>query len=131
MVKNLIKLGNPILINNSSVSELKYDYEEITNDLYLEACMRASKVNSTTNFAMVKEIDNALHLNLGKAAVIAVNPDVTWEDLSRIKGRDLLALSAVGRFFITGRDASAGKTSEQASEPTAESTTQAPETSEE
>lgn len=130
-MENKIELRKPILINNEQISELTYDHDEITGDLYLEACMRASRTGSTTNSSTLKEIDNALHLCLGKAAIIAVNAKITWEDLDRIKGRDLLTIAAIGRFFIYGRDASAVKTSDQASVPTAEPTTQAPETSEE
>lgn len=103
MSKNILKLSNPIKIDNNDVTELSFNYTEITNDLYLEAAMRSSRINNTMNTAAVREMNEALALCLGKAAIIVANPKITWEDLDRIKGFDLLDVANVGRFFITRR----------------------------
>lgn len=103
MSKNIIKLDNPIKVNNEELSQLTYDYFEITNDLYLEATMRSSRVGNTVNSAAVRELNEALAFCFGKAAIIAVNTHISWEDLNQLKGLDLLRVSNVGRFFITGK----------------------------
>ena len=127
---NTVKLDNPILINNVSTNELTYNYFEITNDLYLEACIRSSRIGGNINASMTRETNEALHLCFGKAAILAVNPGYAWEDLDRIKGLDLLRVSNVGRFFITGKpEDSQQKTSGDTSENTANTSTRASENS--
>ena len=59
---NTVKLDNPILINNVSTNELTYNYFEITNDLYLEACIRSSRIGGNINASMTRETNEALHL---------------------------------------------------------------------
>lgn len=131
-MQNIIKLDNPIKVTGKEVSELSFDYLEITNDLYLEATMRSSRVGNTVNFSSVRELNEALALCFGKAAIIAVNPAITWEELSHLKGFDLLRVANVGRFFITGkRENSTQMLSAEQSEGTLNDSTQAPETSEE
>lgn len=132
MSQNIIKLDNPIKVTGKEVSELTYDYFEITNDLYLEATMRSSRVGNTVNSAAVREMNEALALCFGKAAIIAVNPAITWEELNNLKGLDLLRVANVGRFFITGkRENSTPTPSGEQSGGTPSDSTQAPETSEE
>lgn len=130
MAKKIMKLTNPIKVNNVELTELSYDYTEITNDLYLEAAMRSSRINNTMNTAAVREMNEALGLCLGKAAIIAANPSITWEDLDRIKGFDLLDVSNIGRFFITRRQEDlTPAASEKQSGDTASDSTQVSETS--
>lgn len=101
MAKNIFKLENPIKITGKERSELAYDYFEITNDLYLEAAMRSSRIGNTMNTAVTRELNEALAFCFGKAAIIAANTDISWEDLDQLKGFDLLSVSNIGRFFIT------------------------------
>lgn len=101
MKKNIIKLDTPIKINGVECSELTFNYFEITNDLYLEAAMRSSRVGNTMNTAAVRELNEALAFCLGKAAIIAANPKISWEDLDQLKGFALLDVANVGRFFIS------------------------------
>ena len=101
MSKNVINLDSPIKVNGAEVYALTYDYFEITNDLYLEAAMRSSRIGSTVNTSVTKEVNEALIFCLGKAAIIAANPKISWEDLEHLKGFALLDVSSVGRFFIT------------------------------
>ena len=129
MAKNIFKLDHPIKVNNEVITELSYDYFEITNDLYLEAAMRSSRVGSVINTAVTKEVNEALIFCFGKAAIIAANPKISWEDLEQLKGFDLLSVSNIGRFFITSkRDASAQIHSGEQSEHTPSDSTQASET---
>ena len=101
MAKNIIKLDSPIKINGEECSELSFNYFEITNDLYLEAAMRSSRIGNTMNTAAVRELNEALAFCLGKAAIIAANPKISWEDLEQLKGFALLDVANVGRFFIS------------------------------
>ena len=124
MAKNIIKLDSPIKINGAECTELSFNYFEITNDLYPEAAMRSSRIGNTMNTAAVRELNEALAFCLGKAAIIAANPKISWEDLEQIKGFALLDVANVGRFFISRkREVSNQKPSgdsTQASEKSAE-----------
>ncbi len=121
-----IKLSNPIQINGKTVKELTYDINEITPAGFAEAEFKkasASNSKGAPSSAAV-ELDYSLHLYLGFAAILAVNPEYDFNDLERIKGTDVMKVMKVGRNFII---ASAGKStddeSESASETTPESTT--------
>lgn len=129
-MSNIIKLRNPIKINNEDVSELTYDMDEITVALYATACSKAVDAGKAETFqAKVKETDYTTHLYLGMAAVIAANPKIDFTDLERVKGFDLLALSQIGSFFIFGRseEPSGQSVSENSSENTADTSEQASE----
>ena len=100
-MKGTLTLKNPILINNETISEMTYDSNEITGALFSEAeAMRkraAGMKNVSINPAI--EFDFALHLYLGYAAIIAVNPEYDFSDLERARGRDLMAIMDIGRNF--------------------------------
>ena len=56
------------------------------------------------------EFDFGLHLYLGYAAIIAVNPSYDFSDMERIKGRDVVEVMQIGRNFMLASDkASTGK----------------------
>ncbi len=83
-----ITLRKPIEINGRKVTELTYDAEEITNDMFLQACAQSAELSKTKTISLkVRENDYALHLYLGYMAIIAVNPDIDIMDLQRIKGK--------------------------------------------
>ena len=95
-MKDTLKLKKPLLINGKEVKELTYDADEITILEYKEANKR------TLSFDMsLAESDYNLHLQIGFAAIIAVNPEVDIADLERMKGQDLYKVSIIGRNFIT------------------------------
>ena len=130
MAKNIFELDNPIKVNGKERTELAYDYFEITNDLYLEAAMRSSRVGNTMNSAVTRELNEALVFCFGKAAIIAANSDISWEDLDQLKGFDLLSVANIGRFFITRkREISEQNHSAEQSEYTPNGSTQASEKS--
>ena len=127
-----LTLMKPILVNNESVSEFTYDTAEITNDMFLDACYKSCKPGRDPNLATSMEIDKAFHLQIGKAAILAVNPKLDWADLDRISGIDLFEVAKIGRFFIFGKsgEPSEENTSEKRSENSAEDTTPLSQTSE-
>lgn len=125
-----IKLKNPITIDNKQVGELSYDTNEITAELYALADTKKKIAVGMKNVSISPsvEFDFGLHLYVGMAAVIAVNPAYTFEDLERVKGADIMDLSKVGRDFLLKSDTSEENGSESLSETTPKPTTQAPET---
>ena len=127
-MRNTIKLRNPIMIDGKSVSEITYDANEITAVLYAEAeaKKKVAAGMKNVNISPAVEFDFGLHLYIGMAAAIAVNPGYSFEDLERIKGADVMAFSNVGRDFLLNSDSSAESSSEEESAPTAEPTTVAP-----
>lgn len=126
-MKKKITLDMPIMINGVQRKEFNYDAEEITTEMFIECCQRASanskfKVNLTQ-----KENDYVLHMYLGMAAVIAVNPEISFEDLERVKGFDTLKFTDVGWLFILRQSGehSTENNSDAPSENTAEFSTPA------
>lgn len=70
------------------------------------------------------ESDYYLHLQIGFAAILAVNPGVDITDLERIAGLDLYKVSIIGRNFITEALGDfAQETSDEQSETTPEPST--------
>ena len=124
----ILVLDNPILINNKEVKELSYDAQQITVDLFTAACAKSAESSKTKSFtAKVKETDYGLHLYLGMAAIIAVNTEIDFADLERIKGFDLLDLTNIGTFFIVRKQAEVSEQNKSAerSATTADTSTQA------
>ena len=124
-MKNMLKLQNPILINNDEVKELSYDSNEITGALLAEAdAMHRNSLGKSAANAPVAELDYGLHLYLGFAAIIAVNSKISFSDLERIKGYDTLEVMRIGRNFILKTDSPAESSTSERSESTADDTTQ-------
>ena len=121
-----IKLKNPIKINGKDITELTYDVNEITPAGFAEAEYRKTRANGSKGApsSAAVELDYSLHLYLGFAAILAVNPEYDFNDLERIKGLDVMEVMKVGRnFIIASAEKSTDDTSENASETTPESTT--------
>lgn len=122
-----ITLSKPVLINGVEVKEMTYDTDEIDSALYTQAEARKMKASGMKNgnLAGAVELDYSLHLYIGFAAVIAINPAYTFEDMERIKGKSLREFSRIGRgFFIASGNLEADSSDEQ-SETTPEPTTPA------
>lgn len=119
-----IKLKNPIMVAGSEVSELTYDFDKVTSDMFMEAdVLAAAKATKMSQYTAVSpELDTSFHLQLGIQAVIAANP--TWDvtDVSRIHGLDVYRVMKIGQGFMTaaveeedakGSDAAAEKIAEE------------------
>lgn len=102
-----LQLKNPIKINGELVDAVTYDANEIDGILFAEAeakrKMAAGLRNSSITPAV--EFDFGLHLYLGFAAIIAVNPKYDFADVERMKGRDVVEVMAIGRNFILKQEA--------------------------
>ena len=98
-------LKKPIMINGEEVKELTYDANEIDGMLFANAENKKKKAaGSNMSISPAAEFDFALHLYLGFAAIIAVNPSIDWSDLERIKGHDNVEVMKIGRNFMLGSD---------------------------
>lgn len=121
-MKQVLKLKKPLLINGANVTELEYDAEEITSQLFAEADNKKMQAASSKNgnMAGAVELDYSFHLYLGFAAIIAVDHKITMEDLERIKGHDLKEVMKIGRNFILRSEESEESDLEAQSETTQE-----------
>lgn len=129
---NTLTLKNPIMINGEKVSEMKYDINEIDGVLFAtaEAKKKAAAGMKNMSISAAAEFDFGLHLYLGFAAIIAVNPSYDFADLERMKGHDVVEVMAIGRNFMLKSDkASTESDSDEPTETTPESTTPARPTS--
>lgn len=130
--KNVLTLTNPIMINGEKVKEMNYDANEIDGILFAtaEAKKKAAAGMQNMSIAPAAEFDFGLHLYLGFAAIIAVNPKYDFADLERIKGHDVMEVMKIGRNFMlkSGEDSQESDSAEP-TETTPESTTQARPTS--
>ncbi|MCI5996100.1 MAG: hypothetical protein MRZ45_09200 [Blautia sp.] len=125
-MKGTITLVNHIKIDGKNVNKLDYDTNEITPELFAEAeakKQKAGRANGNRSGAM--ELDYPLHLYLGIAAIVAVNPEYSFEDIERIKGADIIDISVIGRNFTMKSEKSLGADSDGQSETLHASTTQA------
>lgn len=118
-------LRNPVMINGKSVGEMSYDTEEITGELFTAIESRHRKAAGFGNMAMC-EVDAGLHLYMGYAAIIALNPEYDVSDLARMKGVDVSAVMRIGRNFINPSGDSRDGSTEKPAGTTPGSTTPAP-----
>ena len=137
--RGTITLNKPVLINGVQVTEMSYDTDEISGELYAQAEAHKMKRISDKAYGMLRvgghskggnlagavELDYSLHLYIGFAAVIAVNPSYTFEDMERIKGKSLTKFSKIGRGFFIGSGDSGADSSDEQSETTPEPSTPA------
>lgn len=129
-----LELKNPILIDGKNVTEVTYDSNEIDGILFAtaEAKKKAAAGMKNTTIAPAAEFDFGLHLYLGFAAIIAVNPSYDFSDVERIKGNDIVKVMAIGRnFMLASEKEQQANDSEEPTETTQESTTPAHQTSNE
>lgn len=131
---NTITLKNPIMINGEKVSEMTYDINEIDGVLFATAENKKKAAAGMKNMTITAaaEFDFSLHLYLGYAAIIAVNPSYDFSDLERIKGHDVVTVMGIGRNFMLKSDETSPESdSDEPTETTPESTTPARPTSKE
>jgi hypothetical protein len=125
-MKDSMTLVNPIIINGKSIKKLSHDANEITSAAFAEADARKMKASGSRggNLSGAVELDYGLHLYLGFAAIIAVNPEIDFSDLERIKGPDVIVIMKIGRnFIISSAGTSEDDSSDEQSETTQESST--------
>ena len=99
-----LTLKNPVMINGDKITEMKYDTNEIDGVLFAtaEAKRKAAAGMKNLSVSAAAEFDFGLHLYLGYAAIVAVNPTYDFSDLERMKGC-LLYTSPSPRDLSTSR----------------------------
>ena len=103
-MKGTVNLKNPIMINGKSVDTLNYDTNEITAAAFAQAdSNKLARQQHKGNMAGAVELDFALHIYLGFAAITAISPEIDMSDLERIKGPDVMEMMTIGRTFIIER----------------------------
>ena len=131
-MKEILKLKNPIMINGEQITEVSYDANEIDGILFAtaESKRKTAAGMKNTTITPAAEFDFGLHLYLGFAAIVAVNQSYDFSDVERIKGHDVVEVMAIGRNFMLGSGKEQPESdSEEPTETTPESTTQARRTS--
>lgn len=134
LTNGTLLLKNPIKIDGKEVTAVTYDSNEIDGILFAtaEAKKKAAAGMKNTTIAPAAEFDFGLHLYLGFAAIIAANPTYDFSDVERIKGRDTVKVMAIGRNFMLASDKEQQENdSDEHTETTPESTTQAQQSSNE
>ena len=127
-------LKNPIKLDGKEVKEVTYDSNEIDGILFAtaESKRKTAAGMKNTSITPAAEFDFGLHLYLGFAAIVAVNPSYDFSDVERIKGRDIVEVMAIGRnFMLASEQEQPQSDSGDPTETTPESTTPAPQTSKE
>ena len=127
-----LKLKNPIMIDGKQITEVTHDSNEIDGVLFAtaESKRKAAAGMKNTSITPAAEFDFGLHLYLGFAAIVAVNPDYDFSDVERIKGHDVVEVMSIGRNFMLASDRGQQESdSGEHTETTPESTTQAPQNS--
>ena len=123
-----LKLKNPIMINGAEVTEVTYDSNEIDGILFAtaESKRKAAAGMKNTTITPAAEFDFGLHLYLGFAAIVAVNPTYDFSDVERIKGHDVVAVMGIGRnFMLASEQEQQENDSDEPTETMPESTTPA------
>ena len=126
-MKNTLMLDNPLKVNEKQLTELAYDTNEITAQMFAEADANKMRASGSKggNLSGAVELDYGLHLYLGFAAIASVNPELSLSDLERIHGFDVMKVMRIGRSFITGKSggtsspSSSGERSETTPGPSA------------
>ena len=134
LTKDTLQLKNPIMIDGKKVAEVTYDSNEIDGILFAtaEAKRKSAAGMKNVSISLSAEFDVGLHLYLGYAAIIAVNPDYDFSDVERIKGRDTVEVMAIGRnFMLASEQEQQENGSDVPTETTHESTTRARQNSKE
>lgn len=111
-----ITLRKPLLVNGEELKELTYDIEELSINHITKAEGLKAKIGGKdiVGSITIAQADYALHMCIGMQAVMAVNPDISEEDLQRLKGFDLTKLANIGaRFFIEPAGPEQATSSEQ------------------
>ena len=127
-MKETLNLEHAIKINGKSVKEVTYDADEITAGLFAEADVKKKQAAGIKNLSIspAVEFDFGLHLFLGFAAILAVNPEYSFEVLEAIHGKDLTSVMKVGRdFLLSSEEDSSPNSLEEQSETTVKPTAQA------
>jgi hypothetical protein len=103
-------LTKPVDINGDKVTELSYNFEDMTARDKAEATKAFKKAG---NMVLVQELDSDYHLYIFATSVKKVEPSFEIEDVLRISFKDAVKAEALvrGFFFLNSEDSSQTSTS--------------------
>jgi hypothetical protein len=109
-----LKLNKPVDINGAKVTELPYNFEDMTARDKAEATKAFKK---SGNMIMVQEFDSDYHLYIFATAVKKAEPTFEIDDVLRISFKDAVVAESLVRsfFFLNSEDSSPTNTSPTAS----------------
>lgn len=110
-----IKLQKPLLVNGEEIHTLSYDVEELTINHITRAEALKSKMGGSSVMS-VAQTDFSLHVCIGMQAVMVLNPNISEQDLMRLKGYDVTQLAAVGTSFFIPQESLTANNSEKLQE---------------
>lgn len=114
---DVIVLKNPILVDGKEYAELPFD----TSCYGASEHRLANKRFKEEIQGGVQEVDFDYHLIIAKTIIEASSHgDITYDDLSRIKGSDLFKVQKAGRNFLFESEAEVQAISGEQSEAIAE-----------
>lgn len=116
-MRKTLELKNAIPIDGKIVNQVDYDPDEITIELFEEAC------KETASPTVTREANDRMHINLFWAAVMAINDNIVdFSGVNNIKGmHDIVNAADIGRRFLIGlEDSDENEDSGQHLETTAE-----------
>lgn len=120
-VKEIV-LQTPLKVNGKELKTLSYDTNEMTLDAYGKAEALRTKITKGSSVQM-PYYDSVLHACIGIQAIIAVMPEVSEEDLLRLKGFDVAQLGGIGMRFFSRQEQSQESSSENQQEDMQDTTT--------
>ena len=88
----IYKLIKPIKIDGEEITELNYNFDELTGEDLQRAAKDLSKHGISVN---VPELDNNYH-----AAIFAIAADVSFQDITRLSARDYTKCTSLVRDFF-------------------------------
>lgn len=98
----ILKLSKPIMINDSEVTELPYDFDSMTAKDKLEVSKNMKKAGYAPS---VEELDTDYQFFLFAKAVSKADPDIDATDIMRISAKDSRKASSLARnFFYIGSE---------------------------
>ena len=116
-----LKLKKPLLVNGVERKVLTYDVDELTINHITKAEACKSKMGGSSIIS-VAQADFPLHVCIGMQAVMVLNPEISEEDLMRLKGYDVTQLAAIGTSFFVPQASSQETNSEKPQEDTQDTT---------
>lgn len=112
-----LKLTTPLKVNGIERKILTYDVDELTINHITKAEAYKAKMVGSSMSNSIAHTDFSLHFCVGMQAVMVLNPEISEEDLMRLKRYDVVQLSAVGTsFFLPQAEPSQENNSEKLQE---------------
>lgn len=117
-------LRKPLLVNGKYLKELTYDIDEIGFELMARAEGLKTRLGGKDLIGKITlaQADYTLHMCIGMQAIMAVNPEISEEDLLRVKGYDLTRIANIGSHFFIEPEEQALETSSEPQEDTQDTT---------